>query len=304
MLTRRRVQPPPVATTDHLLVDLLEAPPDAAPLRAVALRSVKQQRRHVLAAYPLRTWFDQALTIGERLLSVVVIVFFGWWLIDGWGRDWWYARQQAQAPKPLEIRAAAPRPTIMPAMYPELGASLPVADERIFRPSVEIDYLVPARNFVPPLAPTRTPEPAPSIDARPTQIQIPAIGLDSNVVEVFLQNGMWQVADYAVGYHNNTGVAGSGNMVLAGHKGTRGSVFRNLENVQPGADIVISAAGQQFVYRVRTTGNVWPDQVEVMYPTAQPQLTLVTCTNWDTQRFIVVADFVGAQPGAAAAGGN
>jgi sortase A len=41
-----------------------------------------------------------------------------------------------------------------------------------------------------------------------------------------------------------------------------------------------------------------------MYPTEQPQLTLLTCTNWDTQRFIVIADFIGAMPAQAPAGGT
>lgn len=271
------------------------------------MRSLKQQRRSVLAPYPLRTWFDRVLTIGERMLAIVVVAVFGWWLIDGYGRDWWYARQQQQlaASAPREIRAA---PTVVPSPssppHPELGASLPVVDERISRPKVEVDYLAPARMFVAPMQPTPTPAPPPPVDLRPTRVTIPAIGVDSTIVEVFLQDGTWQVADYAVGYHNGTGIVGTSNMVLAGHKGVRGAVFRDLEQVQPGDEIVITAAGQHFQYRVRTTGNVWPSQVEVMFPTQQPQVTLLTCTNWDTQRFVVVADFIGAAPDAAAAGGN
>lgn len=307
MLIRRRVQSPPEDATQTLLTDLLKAPPTEARLRSVTLRSIKDQRREVLAPYPLRTWFDRVLTVGERLLGIVVIAFFGWWLIDGYGRDWWYARQQQQVAQVAQkFRAAAqPAEQATPAQYPELGASLPVVDERLYRPSIEVDYLVPARTFVAPLAPSATPVPvaAPPIDLRPTYLQIPAINMESDVVEVFIRDGVWQVADYAVGYHNNTGVAGSGNMVLAGHKGLRGAVFRNLEQIAVGDEIVVTAAGQRYQYRVRTTGRVWPNQVEVMFPTEQAQMTLLTCTNWDTQRFVVVADLVGAVP-TAAAGGN
>jgi sortase A len=33
----------------------------------------------------------------------------------------------------------------------------------------------------------------------------------------------------------------------------------------------------------------------VLDPTPTPTLTLITCTNWDTQRLIVIGDLVGAQ---------
>ncbi len=278
------------------------------------LRSVVDQRRRVLAPYPLKNWFDRALVWGERLLGIVVVTFFGWWLVDGYGRDWWHAYYAAQPSiaAPTQVVATAPTgipPTSLP--HPELGASLPVVEDEWNRPSVNLDYLTPARTYVAPLLPTPAPEITPEatprpqpIDLRPARLLVPAMQLDSQVVEVFIQNGAWQVADYAVGYHHGTGVAGYGNMVLAGHKGLRGSVFARLEHVKPGDDVIVEAAGQRFQYRVRTTGSVWPNQVDVMFPTEKPQLTLLTCTNWDTQRFIVIADFIGPMPTPAAAGGN
>lgn len=297
MLIRRRVQSPPKDATDTLLAELLQAPAADLRLRPVALRSLSDQRRVVLAPYPLRTWFDRALSIGERLLGIVVIVFFGWWLVDGYGRDWWHARQAA-----LEVAAQPPAATAQPIVvaeaHPELGASLPVVDERWSRPGVTLDYLAPARMYVAapaPVAPVDAaqPTPAPPADLRPTHLIIPALNLDSPIVEVFVQNGAWQVADYAVGYHHGTGVVSANNMVLAGHKGLRGSVFRHLEQIKPGDEVIVVAAGQRHLYRVRTTGRVWPNQVDVMFPTEHAQLTLLTCTNWDTQRFTVVADYVG-----------
>jgi sortase A len=172
---------------------------------------------------------------------------------------------------------------------------------------VTLDYLAPARMYVAPPKPAPVvaevaPQPTPPADMRPTHLIIPALNLDSPIVEVFVQDGAWQVADYAVGYHHGTGVVGASNMVLAGHKGIRGSVFGQLEQIKPGDDILVDAAGQRYHYRVRTTGRVWPNQVDVMFPTEQAQVTLLTCTNWDTQRFTVIADFIGLE--APAAGGN
>ncbi len=286
-----------------LLNELLQAPAGEQRLRPVVLRSLPDYREAVLAPYPLKTWLDHALKAGERALLVALLIFFGWWLLDGYGRDWWRARAVTQAP-PAAVASHPPAPSqATTAPYPEMGASLPVVDERWSRPSVELDYLMPARAYVPPLrpAPPVTVEP---VDLRPTQLTIPALGLESHVVEVFLQNGAWQVADYAVGYHHGTGVAGAGNMVLAGHAGLRGGVFRDLERLAPGDEVIVTAAGRQFRYRVRSAGRVWPNQVEVMYPTERPQLTMMTCTNWDMQRWIVVADFEAVLPEAVAADGR
>lgn len=312
MPIRRRVQSPPEDASQNLLAELLKAPTAEARLRPVELRSLKAQRQMVLAPYPLRTWFDRALSIGERLLGILVLAFFGWWLIDGYGRDWWHARQvaqqAAQAPQVSQALVPTAPPTVESAptaqAYPELGVSLPVVEDRWTRPGVTFDYLVPARTFIAPPPTPVAPPPAPPRDMRPTQVIAPVIGLDSGIVEVFVQDGAWQVADYAVGYHNGTGVVGQSNMVLAGHKGTRGAVFRRLEEIKAGDDIFVVADGERFQYRVRTTTRVWPNQVDVLFPTAQAQLTMLTCTNWDTQRFLVIADFVGPVAGPAAAGGN
>jgi sortase A len=310
MLIRRRVQKPAEEPSIDLLSDLLDAKPQDTRLRPVVLRSLKAQRQEVLAPYPMRTWLDRALTVGERLLGAVVVVFFCWWLIDGYGRDWWHARNAAPTPVPAIHRRIVEAPvvtTTVASAKAELGVSLPVVDERWNRPQVTFDYLTPARMYVKPMQPTAAPvpsaAPAPR-DLRPTHLTAPSAGIDSHVVEVFVQDGAWQVADYAVGYHHGTGTAGTSNMVLAGHAGLRGGVFRQLNRLKPGDAIFVDADGERFEYRVRGLGNVWPNQVDVMFPTEQAQLTLLTCTNWDTQRLVVVADFVGVVSAPAPAGGN
>jgi sortase A len=306
ILFRRRAASPPPGADDSaiLLSDLLQTPAADVRVRPVALRSLADQRRDVLAPYPLLTWIDHALRRSERSLMIMVAVVFGWWLIDGYGRDWWHARYNAQPA--VAALPAVPTPAAAPAaITANLGASLPVVDDRWSRPAVTLDYIAPARSYVPPQQPTPAPAvAAPAIDLRPTHLSIPKIGLDSSVVEVFVQGGAWQVADYAVGYHHATGIVGRSNVVMAGHKGTRGAVFRRLEELTSGDQIVVEAAGQRYEYRVRSTGNVWPQQIDVMFPTEQPQLTLLTCTNWDTQRFVVFADYLGPMPAPAVAGGT
>ncbi len=92
-----------------------------------------------------------------------------------------------------------------------------------------------------------------------SRIVIPSIKVDSKVIEVGWtvqeQNGqqvaVWDVAKYAVGHHRGSANPGAGgNVVLAGHVGGYGRVFRDLYYVRPGDQIMLYSAGQQFLYVV------------------------------------------------------
>ena len=135
-----------------------------------------------------------------------------------------------------------------------------------------------------------------AVAPQPNHLSIPSIQLDTPVKEVFVVDGAWEVADYAAGYLHDTGLPGSGNTVLAGHAGIRGAVFRDLGALVANDDIYLDAAGWRYHYRVRDAKSVWPNQVEVLDPTPKPVLTMMTCTNWDTQRLVVVADLIDSKP--------
>jgi len=187
--------------------------------------------------------------------------------------------------------------------YPELGHALPSSPLAKAPFGAEPDDPVAPRR---PIFSAASKPPAGEIEAvpkppiapatPPSWLEIPTIEIDTPVVEVFLQDGAWQVADDAAGYHHGTGLPGAGNVVMAGHKGVRGAVFARLEALRPGHDIFVTAADTRYHYRVRETRRVWPSEVEVMFPTPSPTLTLLTCTNWDLQRFVVVADLVESVP--------
>ncbi len=129
-----------------------------------------------------------------------------------------------------------------------------------------------------------------------SRIVIPAIGIDWKVVEVGWeivtdpdgqQVAVWQVAEYAVGHHHGSANPGEGdNVVLAGHVGGYGMVFRDLYYVQPGDEIIVYSGGEQYLYRVQERlvldeENV-PDEQRIanaryIQPTGTEMLTLVTC---------------------------
>jgi sortase A len=135
------------------------------------------------------------------------------------------------------------------------------------------------------------PTPAPGT-VRPNRLVIPRIQLDTPVIEVTVENGIWQVAEYAAGYHRGTARPGTvGNIVISGHKGLKGAVFRRLEELAPGDEVLVYAGPRLYRYIVEENTRVWPYQVEVMAQTSTPILTLITCTTYDTQRLIVVAHF-------------
>jgi sortase A len=274
-----------------LLAALLDAPP--APShggrRPIALRSTPELRRQALSGFRLRTWVDALLQHTERFLLVMALLVFGYWLVDGPVRDWLH-EQQPTAGAPIAVAAgpAAPR-RASPQPEQRLTSAVPL-------PYVTSDMAAapPADDF---LAPRQSTARAPvSAAPQPTRLAIPSIGVDTAVKEVFIVDNVWEVADYAAGYLHGTGLPGSGNTVLAGHAGLRGAVFRDLGALAVNDDVYLDAAGWRYRYRVRESKAVWPTQVEVLEPSTAPVLTLMTCTNWDTQRLVVVADLIESKP--------
>lgn len=128
-----------------------------------------------------------------------------------------------------------------------------------------------------------------------TRIVIPSIGVDSKVVpvgwEIKMQRGkqvaIWQVAEYAVGQHRGSGNPGQRtNIVLAGHVGGYGKVFKNLFYTKPGDTIALYSNGLQYLYIVRehlvlTEEGVSADQqaenARYIAPTDHEVVTLVSC---------------------------
>ena len=142
-----------------------------------------------------------------------------------------------------------------------------------------------------------TPAKAKGKSALPTRLIIPTLGLDVPIEEVFIVDNQWEIAEYAAGYMNGSGLPGvPGNLAMSGHAGLYGAVFANLRSLKPGADIYVDAAGVRYRYRLRTASTVWPNQAEVLDSTETPTMTLITCTNWDTQRLVAQADFVDSSP--------
>jgi sortase A len=103
------------------------------------------------------------------------------------------------------------------------------------------------------------------------EIRIPRLGLAAMV----LQGDSDPILRLAVGHLADTALPGeSGNVVLAGHRDT---FFRPLERLRAGDVIALNTRAGAFTYLVESTFVVPPTDLQVLRPTGQPTLTLITC---------------------------
>ncbi|MBI1855801.1 MAG: sortase, partial [Chloroflexi bacterium] len=131
------------------------------------------------------------------------------------------------------------------------------------------------------------PAPTPSIE-QAIRIQIPAIQIDAPVV----QGVGWEQLKKGVGQLIGSADPGqSGNVVLSAHNDVYGELFRYLDKLQPGDQVILYTQQRQYVYIVDRTQVVEPTAVEVMASTGAPTVTLISCYPYliDNQRIVVFA---------------
>jgi sortase A len=88
----------------------------------------------------------------------------------------------------------------------------------------------------------------------------------------------------------------NGNCIIAGHRDTH---FRVLKDIREGDDIVLQTDRGQFLYRVKRTEVVSPENTSALRPTMGPALNLITCYPFfyvgsAPKRFIVEAHLAGS----------
>ena len=249
--------------------------------RRFRLRRPPRSRAPQLRA--LKRGLDKAIDTLIVLVLVLFVLALVFWILDTYV-DPFLRRQSGAAPP-----AAGGSTSLWPGLGQvssgtETGGGL-------------LPYVQPLSVTVPPAGPAaQAPTPAPGTEM-PKTLDIPAIGLRTAVVEVSKEDGIWQVAEYAAGYHRGTARPGTvGNTVISGHKGLAGAVFARLEEVRIGDLVYLTTGSHEYRYQVVEKMSVWPTQVEVMDPTSVPVLTLITCTAYDTQRLVVVARLIQGYP--------
>ena len=120
------------------------------------------------------------------------------------------------------------------------------------------------------------------------RIQIPAIEIDAPVV----QGDGWEQLKKGVGQNiGSTNPGKNGNVILSAHNDVYGELFRYLDKLQPGDQVVLYTQQRQYTYVVDRTAIVEPTAVEVMASTGSPTVTLISCYPYlvDDQRIVVFA---------------
>jgi LPXTG-site transpeptidase (sortase) family protein len=188
------------------------------------------------------------------------------------------------SPTPRPTATLPPSPTLWPSLTPW-----------------------PSSTPWPSPTPRPTPVPPPPAPGLPLRLAIPSIQVNTAVVELDTRvddagNLEWDTVPFVAGYYGLTGLVGANaNVVVSGHVTTQGmgNVFRDLYQLLPGEPIVVHTAEGEFTYQVEALRLVKPTEVDVLTPTAEPHLTLVTCageydfrTRSFSQRLVVVGRLV------------
>jgi sortase A len=223
-----------------------------------------------------RRWFDRLLLFVEVLaiLGLAGILFNGFGLLQTLNQEVVIAlRQDTPTATPLITAVVLPS-----------GHTPPSAAGGAQFNEAEIPQHL--RPLVQSLANLPVPTPGP---LQAIQIDIPAISILNWPI---VQGDGWEQLKKGVGQHIPSANPGeNGNLVLAGHDDIFGEVFRNLDKLQPGDQVILYTMQQQFVYLVTETRIVEPSQVEVMNPTSEATVTLISCYPYmvNNKRIVVFA---------------
>ena len=130
----------------------------------------------------------------------------------------------------------------------------------------------------------------PPTDETPLRVTIPALGLDEAITqgtdEDALRLGVTQTLNGA------TPVDSTGNVVLAAHNDVYGQLFRHLDQLVPGDQVIIQTKTRTYTYIITGSEEVNPTDVYVMDSKGRPTMTLISCYPYqvNNKRIIVYAE--------------
>jgi sortase A len=192
---------------------------------------------------------------------------------------------QAQSDRVADLGGPLPTPLISTVVLP--GGHTPPTASEAARPNYEevpahLRPLVEQQFAGPVVAPTASPSDA-------LRIRIPAINVDAPIV----QGDGWEQLQKGVGQHIGSSSPGQpGNLVLSAHNDIYGEIFRRLDALREGDEIIIETQRQTYTYRVLYWRVVSPTEVEVMDQTTEPITTLISCYPYlvNSDRIVVIAE--------------
>jgi sortase A len=223
----------------------------------------------------LRGWYDGILLIVE-ILAVLGLVGL---MLNWFGLLQSLNRETASA---LQQDTLTPTPLITAVILPGGHTPPSSAGGAKFNEAEIPSHLLPLVQSIANLpVPTQGPSQA-------MRIQIPAIKVDAPVI----QGDNWDQLKKGVGQHVGSADPGQlGNVVFSAHDDVFGEIFRDLDKLLPGDQVLLFTPQQQYIYIVTGSQIVSPTQVEVMNPTSDATVTLISCYPYmvDNKRIVVFA---------------
>jgi sortase A len=221
-------------------------------------------------------------TLDHFLLGIEILAVIGLFFIIFSGVQI-LRNLNAQFSQSLIPSTLTPTPLIVPVILPS-GHTPPNSQDGARPNEGEIPaHLLPLYQSMAQI-PIPTPGPEQAI-----QIQIPMINIDAPVV----QGDGWEQLKKGVAQHIGSADPGqTGNVVLSAHNDVFGEIFRYLDQLQPGDEVIIYTANHAFTYIITDVKIVSPTDVEVMAPTSNPTVTLISCYPYmvDNKRIVVQAN--------------
>ena len=222
-----------------------------------------------------RRVFDGFLLLIEiiAVLGLVFVLFNGLEVIR---------ELNAEVAEALEQPTLTPTPLIQAVILPG-GHTPPNAEggstfnwdeiPEHLRPLVQSQHNLPV--------PTQSPEHA-------VRIQIPAINVDAPIVQ---GDGPEQLKKGVAQRIGTANPGKDGNIVLSAHNDVYGEIFRELDQLQPGDEIIVFTSQRAYTYVVAGWEVVEPTESSVMDPTKESTATLISCYPYlvDDQRIVVKA---------------
>ena len=263
-----------------ILVEKAGEPPPLDELRSIPLEDDGGQPEGTAPARP-----NRARIILDRLLfliEVAAVLGLGYVIINGVNVLQSLNHEVAAV---LVQPTLAPTPIISAVVLPS-GHTPPNNGVTTFNEAEIPEQLRPlVQSMIADMVlPTPSPEHA-------VNIKIPALDLIAPVV----QGDGWEQLKKGVGQHIGTVNPGEkGNLVLSAHNDVFGELFRDLDKLKPGDEIIVFTQQQSYTYVVKQTQIVAPTQVEVMAPTHEAVVTLISCYPYlvDNKRIVVTAGLV------------
>jgi sortase A len=218
---------------------------------------------------------DNLLLIVEILavIGLVFVIFNGLEIL----RD-----LNSQFSEALTPATLTPTPLIVSVVLP--SGHTPPNSPGGARPN-EAEIPAHLRPLVQSMAEIPIPTPGPE---QAIQIQVPAIGVDAPVV----QGDGWEQLKKGIAQHIGSANPGqAGNLVVSAHNDVFGEIFRYLDQLKRGDQIIVYTPQRSYTYIVTSIQIVEPTDVQVMASTPNATITLISCYPYlvDNQRIVVQA---------------